>query len=60
MAKDLRHTSIDQAAERATEAYLMRPSITYLECCISLMLTHLTREQVAETLRIEAALEEFG
>ncbi|RVB45607.1 hypothetical protein EN918_04565 [Mesorhizobium sp. M7A.F.Ca.CA.004.05.1.1] len=45
---------IDQMAERATAAYLRRASITYLECCVSLMMTHLQREEVAAILEQEA------
>lgn len=45
---------IDQMAERETAAYLRRASITYLECCVSLMMTHLQREEVATILEQEA------
>ncbi|MBZ9771607.1 hypothetical protein [Mesorhizobium sp. CO1-1-8] len=45
---------IDQLAERETAAYLRRASITYLECCVSLMMTHLQREEVASILEQEA------
>lgn len=45
---------IDQIAARETAAYLRRASITYLECCISLMMTHLQREEVASILEREA------
>jgi hypothetical protein len=45
---------IDQIAERETAAYLRRASITYLECCVSLMMTHLQREEVATILEREA------
>ena len=41
-------------ATRETDAFLKRSSITYLECCISLMLTHLAREDVAAILEQEA------
>lgn len=34
--------------------FLRRSSITYLECCMGLMLTHLSREEVAEILEKEA------
>jgi hypothetical protein len=47
-------TDIDQMAERETAAYLRRASITYLECCVSLMMTHLQREEVASILEQEA------
>ncbi|CDX19992.1 conserved hypothetical protein [Mesorhizobium plurifarium] len=37
-----------------TAAFLRRASITYLECCVSLMMTHLQREEVASILEQEA------
>jgi hypothetical protein len=45
---------VDAIAARETEAFLRRASITYLECCISLMMTHLQREEVATILENEA------
>ncbi|WP_246673710.1 MULTISPECIES: hypothetical protein [unclassified Mesorhizobium] len=45
---------IDEMAEQETAAYLRRASITYLECCVSLMMTHLQREEVASILEQEA------
>ncbi|MER8863848.1 hypothetical protein NKI19_08995 [Mesorhizobium sp. M0751] len=45
---------IEQMAARETAAFLRRASITYLECCVSLMLTHLQREEVAAILEKEA------
>ncbi|CAH2395297.1 conserved hypothetical protein [Mesorhizobium ventifaucium] len=45
---------IEQMAERETAAFLRRASITYLECCVSLMMTHLEREEVATILEKEA------
>lgn len=48
-AKDIEHI-----AERETAAFLRRASITYLECCVSLMMTHLQREEVARILEKEA------
>jgi hypothetical protein len=50
---------IKQIAARETDAFLKRSSITYLEClecCISLMLTHLAREDVAAILEQEASM----
>ncbi|MBZ9794377.1 hypothetical protein [Mesorhizobium sp. ES1-4] len=47
-------TDIDKIAEREMAAYLRRASITYLECCVSLMMTHLQREEVATILEQEA------
>ncbi|CDX43370.1 conserved hypothetical protein [Mesorhizobium sp. SOD10] len=45
---------IDQMAAAETAAFLRRASITYLECCVSLMMTHLQREEVASILEQEA------
>ncbi|ESW73035.1 hypothetical protein NKI32_19375 [Mesorhizobium sp. M0761] len=45
---------VDKIAEREAAAYLRRSSITYLECCVSLMMTHLQREEVAAILEQEA------
>jgi hypothetical protein len=45
---------IEQMAEREAAAFLRRASITYLECCVSLMMTHLEREEVATILEKEA------
>ncbi|TPI36868.1 hypothetical protein FJW07_20005 [Mesorhizobium sp. B3-1-9] len=45
---------IDQMAAAETAAFLRRASITYLECCVSLMMTHLQREEVATILEEEA------
>ncbi|MER8962797.1 hypothetical protein [Mesorhizobium sp. M0701] len=45
---------IEQMAAKETAAFLRRASITYLECCVSLMMTHLQREEVAAILEKEA------
>ncbi|RUU47945.1 hypothetical protein EOD08_04545 [Mesorhizobium sp. M6A.T.Ca.TU.002.02.2.1] len=45
---------IEQIAARETAAFLRRASITYLECCVSLMMTHLEREEVVTILEKEA------
>lgn len=45
---------IEQMAAAETAAFLRRASITYLECCVSLMMTHLQREEVATILEREA------
>ncbi|RWE76194.1 MAG: hypothetical protein EOS42_11860 [Mesorhizobium sp.] len=45
---------IEQMAAAETAAFLRRASITYLECCVSLMMTHLQREEVASILEQEA------
>lgn len=47
---------LDEIAARETAAFLRRASVTYLECCISLMLTHLAREDVASILEQEAEM----
>ena len=47
---------IDDIAKRETASFLRRASVTYLECCISLMLTHLQREEVASILEAEAIM----
>jgi len=51
-----RERKIDRLSREQTNEYLRRSSITYLECCVSLMLTHLTREEVASILEQEAAM----
>ena len=52
---------IEEAADNATAEFLRRSSLTYLECCIAVMLTHLDREEVAAILEREARdLREFG
>ncbi|GGA64528.1 hypothetical protein GCM10011385_17860 [Nitratireductor aestuarii] len=45
---------LEQLSEEQRNEFLRRSSITYLECCIGLMLTHLTREETAEILEREA------
>lgn len=47
---------MDRMAREQTEDYLRRSSITYLECCLSLMLTHLSRDEVAAILEAEARM----
>lgn len=52
---------LDRADEEAIDAFLHRSSVTYLECSINLMLSHMTIPQVAEILRAQAELlEELG
>lgn len=51
-----RKGEIDRLGRQQIEAYLRRSSLTYLECCISLMLTHMTRDEVAEILEAEARI----
>ncbi|TKT79155.1 hypothetical protein [Aquamicrobium sp. LC103] len=47
---------IDRLAQKQTDDYLRRSSLTYLECCISLMLTHISAEQTARILETEARM----
>jgi predicted HTH domain antitoxin len=50
-----------QMAAEATEAYLLRSSISFLECAIHLMATHISVDEIAEILEEEARqLREFG
>jgi hypothetical protein len=49
-----RDRKIDRLSREQTNEFLRRSSITYLECCVSLMLTHLSREEVASILEQEA------
>ena len=51
-----RERKIDHLSREQTNEYLRRSSITYLECCVSLMLTHLSREEVASILEQEAQM----
>lgn len=52
---------VNAMSASATEAYLHRSSVAYLECAISLMMTHMNREDVVEILRKEVEmLEELG
>jgi hypothetical protein len=52
---------VERVAEAATADFLRRSSITYLECAIAVMLTHMSREEVIAILDQEADdLEEFG
>ncbi|MBZ9677597.1 hypothetical protein [Mesorhizobium sp. ES1-1] len=45
---------IDQLAAKTTAEFLRRSSITYLECCVSLMMTHMGRDEIAAILEQEA------
>ena len=52
---------IEEQAEAAAADSLRRQSITYLECAISLMLTHMNVKEVVAILDQEANdLEDFG
>lgn len=58
MAERGRPTELDALSETATDEYLRRSSVTFLECAISLMATHMTMTVVAEILRQEASIIE--
>lgn len=49
---------LEQMAEQATAEWLCRSSITYLECAISLMLSHMSKEAVLEVMRAETKMLE--
>ena len=49
---------IDRMSEQAVEDYLCRSSMTFLECAISLMLTHMHKSEVASILRAQTQLVE--
>lgn len=51
-----RGRKVERLSQDQTAEFLRRSSLTYLECCISLMLTHLTREEVAAILEQEAEI----
>jgi hypothetical protein len=54
MRESDRQHRIEAAAQAAIADHFRRSSLTYLECCIALMLTHMSREEVAEVLAREA------
>ena len=47
---------LDAQAEAATQDYLRRRSITFLECAIDLMLTHMSLQDVIEILETQAKI----
>lgn len=49
---------LDEIAEEAAAEWLCRSSITFLECAIHLMLTHMTKEAVIEVLKAETKMLE--
>lgn len=49
---------LSDSAEAATQDYLRRSSLTYLECAMNLMLTHMSKHEVAEVLRVQARIVE--
>ncbi len=44
---------LDALAAKATEQYLERASITFLECAIHLMMTHMCVSRVVELLQAQ-------
>lgn len=52
----MKRDDIDRMARQQTEDYLRRSTVTYLECCINLMLTHMSKDEVAAILEAEANL----
>lgn len=51
-----KRTNLEKAARQQMDEFLRRSSLTYLECCISLMLTHMSTEEAAEILEAEARI----
>jgi hypothetical protein len=52
---------INEQSDAAIKEYFRRSSITYLEACISLMLTSMSAEEAAQILEQEAKdLRELG
>lgn len=45
---------LNRIAEQATDDFLHRSSVTFLECAINLMMTHMHKDDVAAILRAEA------
>lgn len=53
--------NLNAKAEAATQDFLRRRSITFLECAIDLMLTHMSTKEVKELLKAQIELiNEFG
>src|SRR6185437_6672240 len=51
---DGKPAEVEALSEAATAEYLRRSSLTFLECAISLMASHMSMAEVAEILRQEA------
>lgn len=47
---------IDELSAERSQLYLERNSITYLECAVSLMLTHCSKARVIEILKQQAKI----
>lgn len=53
--------TLEAMAEQAKADYLRRSSVTFLECSINLMATHMTMDEVALILEEEARqIRELG
>lgn len=50
------HRRLNNLSARLTDDYLRRSSVTYLECVVGLMLTHMTKEEVARMLEAQAKM----
>ena len=48
--------NLEGPVRQPSEEFLRRSSLTYLECCISLMLSHLPADEVAMILEAEARM----
>ncbi len=59
---DKRHIdAVNDIAQTATDEYLRRSSVHFLECAIHLMASHMTIEEVATLLERQAEIvREFG
>jgi hypothetical protein len=52
---------LSQISASQVDDFLKRSSITFLECAINLMATHMSKEEIAATLEEEARLvKEMG
>jgi hypothetical protein len=51
-----RDRKAEELSERERAAFLVRASVTYLECCISLMMHYVPREDVVAILEREAEM----
>lgn len=56
MSKESR--SVDDEADAAVAFWLARSSITFLECAIHLLMTHMAKADVIEVLRAELKMLE--
>jgi hypothetical protein len=56
MSKESR--AVDDEADAAVAFWLARSSITFLECALHLMLTHMTKADVIEVVQAELQMLE--